>query len=208
MRRNFYSVQLVFTVSLILFSAFPLFAQTAPAAREGGLPLSIGAGMSSTDTDYINYTTASRPGYRMQGITVWADYALPSIRFVPRGFSLEAEGKTIRYGIPENYSRMREETALGGILYTWRHYRDFHPYVKGLMGVGSGDIQRTGYGNQDAQQTLMAYALGGGVEYRAFRHLWIRGEYELQTWLDLTNQTSMNPQGLTVGVMYNFRRLR
>jgi hypothetical protein len=53
--------------------------------------------------------------------------------------------------------------------------------------------------------------LGGGVELRAYRSLWVRADYEYQFWPDFFFKGAkpigqLNPQGFTVGVLYHFNR--
>ncbi len=51
----------------------------------------------------------------------------------------------------------------------------------------------------------MLFAAGGGLEYRIFRPIWVRADYEYQDWGTLLGNT-FNPQGITVGVAYEFSR--
>jgi opacity protein-like surface antigen len=197
MRRSFFLTFLLAVSASILFSAIPLVAQTTPAAREDGLPLVIGGGMADNNIDF-------GAGRRMEGIAVWAGWDLTGHKFVPRGLTLDVEGKTIRYGLPQGFSQMREETALGGVLYSWRHYKNFRPYAKGLMGIGSIDFPPyPNYGHD----TRMVKAMGGGIEYRAYRNVWIRADYEYQMWEQLFGTTNLTPNGFTMGASYDFKRL-
>jgi len=56
--------------------------------------------------------------------------------------------------------------------------------------------------------------IGGGIEVRAYRNVWVRGDFEYQFWPDFyKNKTpagSLTPQGATLGAVYDFsiRRLR
>ena len=52
---------------------------------------------------------------------------------------------------------------------------------------------------------LIVFAPGGGLEYRIFRPIWVRADYEYQDWGTLLGNT-LNPQGFTVGVAYEFSR--
>jgi hypothetical protein len=53
---------------------------------------------------------------------------------------------------------------------------------------------------------------GGGVEYRIMPRLWVRADYEYQSWPDFFKSTvpagRLNPQGFTVGAIYHFSRPR
>jgi len=94
-------------------------------------------------------------------------------------------------------------------MYEWHHYRNFRPYVKGLMGFGSiyfGECLALCSTTPYTHDTRTVYAPGGGVEYRAFRSIWVRGDWEYQFWPQLTGNTYLNPQGFTIGAVYDFSR--
>jgi hypothetical protein len=47
-------------------------------------------------------------------------------------------------------------------------------------------------------------AAGGGFEYRIYRPLWARVDYEYETWGKLFgNNDVLTPEGFTVGVSYD-----
>jgi opacity protein-like surface antigen len=186
----------LFMLVCALFAAGRLAAQTAPAASEGGLPLTIGAGLADDNIDF----GADR---RMAGIAVWVDWDLTGHKFVPKGLELEAEGRTIRFSKPQGFSQMREETFLGGVRYSWRHYPNFRPFAKGLMGIGSIDFPpyASGYGHD----TRTVKAIGGGIEYRVHNSIWLRAEYEYQMWPDIFGGGTLTPNGATIGATYHFR---
>jgi hypothetical protein len=48
---------------------------------------------------------------------------------------LEVEARDISLDRGDKPSNYREDTAGGGPMYTWRHYRNFRPYGKYLIGV-------------------------------------------------------------------------
>jgi opacity protein-like surface antigen len=53
------------------------------------------------------------------------------------------------------------------------------------------------------------YAPGGGVEYRLWRNIWARGDYEYQTWSVFpTPTTNLHPQGFTAGITYDLKHIR
>jgi opacity protein-like surface antigen len=91
----------------------------------------------------------------------------------------------------------------GGPIYIWRHFRNFHPYGKGIVSFGVIDfrIPNSTY-NYDSRTVLSA---GIGFEYRAYRNVWARADYEYQDWPHLFGQT-LDPQGFTVGASYHFSR--
>jgi opacity protein-like surface antigen len=182
---------------LFVIAAIPLSSQVAPAASAGSLPLVIGAGFSDFDLDY-------GLGRRMVGITAWADWGFDHLPGLLSGLGIEAEGHAIDFAKPSTLTPMREDTGLGGVIYTYRHYHNFHPYIKYMGGVGSIDFpdpQNTHY----QHDTFGVFAPGGGAEYRVWRHVWVRGEYEYQFWHHTFGSTDLTPQGFTIGATYDFR---
>ena len=100
---------------------------------------------------------------------------------------------------------MRHDTAEGGPTYTWRRLRKFQPYGKYLMGIGSIDFDPLpGAPPTYTHDTRTIYAPGGGAQYRVFKSLWVRGDYEYQFWPNLFGAHSLNPNGFTIGAMYDF----
>ncbi len=205
MRLNF--VIPILTVSLFA-AAVPAFSQVVPAASQGRtLPLSVGIGPSSYDVDWGHG--------RMFGGTIWVDYYPGKLPAILRGLGVEVEARDIsldRHEDPNqqypNWSEQantREDTASGGAIYTWRHYRNFHPYAKFLYGHGSIDFITglTHATSSYTHDTRSLMAAGGGFEHRVFRQVWARADYEYQAWQTLIGHT-LNPQGFTVGVAYDF----
>ena len=191
----------IFAVSFVtLFH--PAFSQTVPAATEGrSLPISVGAGVSNIDVDWGKS--------RMYGGTLWIGY-YP--RFMPRlldGLSVDVEARDVDYGrpaktVPTNY---RQDTATGGPMYTWRGLRDIQIYGKGLIGFGSIDFTLPGAPDYH-HETRTVFAPGGGLLLRAYRHVWVRADYEYQFWPDLLphdGARTTDPQGFTLGAVYDFR---
>jgi hypothetical protein len=181
--------------AFILFSGNPVSAQVAPAATEVGLPLMVGGGLADDNIDF-------GAGRRMEGISIWADWDLTGHKFVPKGLALEAEARTIRFGIPQGFSQMREETALGGFVYSWRRYPKLRPFAKGLAGIGSIDFPPYPRYGHDTRAILVP---GGGVDYRVYDRVWVRAEYEYQIWQKMFGNDSLTPNGFTIGASYNFR---
>ncbi len=194
----------VMLAALFLATASPFFAQVVPAVRQGGLPLSVGVGYSYFDLDWGSNSSGQR---RMGGLAAWVDFTVPYTPKVLRGLGLEVEGHAIDYFRPSDLTTMRQDTFGAGPIYTWRHYRKFHPYGKGLIGMGSIDFPQLR--NAPAwyrHDTRTVYAAGGGLEYQAYRHIWVRGDYEYQFWPKLFGPNALNPHGFTFGVAYDFRR--
>jgi hypothetical protein len=179
----------------ILSVAIPAFSQVAPEyERKGGLPIEVGAGGVSYDVDWGHG--------RMYGGAAWIDY-YP--RFMPsflRGLGIEGEVRDITLDEHTTQPNMRQDTGEGGPIYAWRHFRNFHPYAKYLIGDGSIDFW-TGPNSNYRHDTRILQAPGGGLEVRLWRAWWMRADYEYQTWPDFIGKT-LDPQGFTVGFAYDF----
>jgi len=189
-------LKLVLT-AILLTAGTPLLAQVAPAVKGGGLPIAIGAGFSDYYTDWTG---------RLGGAAVWIDWNLYSGPSFLRGFGLEAEGRDLNFLRSGGDPKLRQDTIGGGPIYTWRRFDRVHPYGKFLIGYGSMDF--TSGSPNYSHDTRTVYAPGGGVEYRVFQHIWVRGDYEYQFWTDFFHNHALNPQGFTAGVSYNFRSFR
>jgi len=193
-------IALVFAFSLA--SALPSFSQSQPAGEMSGiprLPILVGAGFSNFDLDYGG-------GRRMNGLEAWADYYFYHAPSLLRLTGIEVEGRDLNYGHPQGLSIMRQDTLQGGLVVTLYNRRKFRAYGKGLGGIGSINYPSpTG----KAHKTNLVYSLGGGVDYRATRSLWIRGDYESQWWPAIFSRgTALTPSGLSIGVSYNFRSIQ
>jgi opacity protein-like surface antigen len=198
-----------FEMSLALFflcSAFSAHAQVEPItkATEDETHFAIGAGFSG-------YSPDQGKGHLLGG-TLWMDYTPGWGPSLLRGISIEAQARDLNYGRSSSESpNLREEVAEGGAMYSWRGYRNFRPYGKFLVGYGNRNASgRTGYRFHDSRTITAA---GGGLEFRAAQHVWVRADYEYQFWPDMVfnNKTGkpraqIHPQGLTVGVLYHFNR--
>jgi opacity protein-like surface antigen len=184
-------------LALLAAAAVPALSQVVAEANEGGIPLSIGVGYSNFASDWSG---------RLAGPTLWIDwnpYGGPSFL---RGFGIEAEGRDLNYERTGGVGNLRQDTAEGGLLYTWRRHRNFHPYGKFLVGYGSIDftLHNDPYYHHDSRTLL---APGGGVEFRAWRNVWVRGDYEYQFWRDFFNHHALNPQGPTIGISYDIKHI-
>jgi opacity protein-like surface antigen len=128
-----------------------------------------------------------------------------------RGIGLEVEARDLNYGRSATQPPdLRDDVASGGVIYSWHRFRSIRPYGKFLMGYGNtdeGSLVSTVRWHDSRTVTSM----GGGVEYRAWRSVWVRADYEYQTWPDFFKHSNpaipqglLNPQGFTVGAMYHF----
>jgi opacity protein-like surface antigen len=175
--------------------SLPLLSQTAPSATEVGLPLAVGAGFSNYDVDWGHG--------RMDGTTLWMDYMLKPVPSLLHGIGIEAEARDISLNRGNQPSNFRLDTAGGGVIYKWPHYRNFHPYGKFIVNYGSIDFSGIPNFPNYKHDSRTIYAVGGGLEYRAFRHIWVRADYEYQAWPNLLSNT-LDPQGFTAGAAYDF----
>lgn len=176
--------------ALISLSTLPVFSQVAPAVRIGGLPLGVGGGFSSFDLDYGH-------GSRMIGASAWADYSLF------HGLGIEAAGTSIFADRPERISRMRQDTIKGGGIYKAHPFFGVRPYAKFLVGIGSIDFPSR-YPTY-THDTYLMYASGGGVEYKVWKTLFVRGDYEYEWWRQYQGPRDLNPNGFTIGATYYLR---
>jgi hypothetical protein len=184
--------------AVLISATSPLFSQVAPAASEHGpMPIAIGFAASDFSIDW-------GPGRRMEGMTAWVDWTgIPHLPRVLHGLGIDAEGRDINSGLPALVPRMRQDTALGGLSYTVRKFGKAQPYAKYLMGLGSIDFGPLPNAPRTyTHDTRAVSAPGAGLEFQAFRSLWVRADYEYQFWPHLFGPHSLNPNGFTFGAMY------
>jgi opacity protein-like surface antigen len=178
--------------SLFILSTLPVFAQVAPAAKVNGLPLSVGFGVSDYDLDYGHWG-------RMIGLNATVDYD------VFHGLGIEAEGTSIFLDKPAGLVRMKQDTIKGGAIYKYHPVFHIKPFVKGLVGLSSIDFPS--HNPLYTHDTYSMFALGGGAEYRVWKTLYIRGDYEYQWWPNFQGPRALNPNGFTIGGEYYLRGL-
>jgi opacity protein-like surface antigen len=197
-----------------LAAASPLASQTVYDAEKGKLGLSLGAGISNFDPDFAQGLPPGNEIHegwgqgRMSGTTVWADAGIPwGVRWL-RGFSIEAEYRTILEGGSTGQSNLRESNLAGGATYTWRRWDRVRPYGKYLFGYGEVSFAPVPEANGTAysQDSRGMNILGGGAEVRCTRHIWARAEYDYESWGQLLGP-HLQPQGFTVGAMYHLRSI-
>jgi opacity protein-like surface antigen len=185
-------------------------AQSEPTAKARGIPFAIGAGLSGYNADYEH-------GHLLGG-TLWVDYIPNQPPWFLRGFRLEVEARDLNYGRSATQpANLREDVVQGGLVYAWPHFLNFRPYAKLSEGYGNTDYESKTAGRHHDSRTIVSG--GGGVEYRAYRQLWVRADYEYQSWPNFFKHPKtattpalpsgrLNPQGFTVGVVYHFTRPR
>jgi hypothetical protein len=179
--------------SLFVLIAAHAVSQVVPSAEKRVIPFAVGGGFSSYLPD--------RGNGRMLGDTLWIDYRPVFLTRLLPGISIEAEAHGIDFNRSSSQPNVREDTFSGGVNYRWSRYRNFRPYGKFLLGYGSIDFLPAGSYGHD---TRTVTSTGGGVEYRVFHNVWVRADYEYQFWPDIFGHRVLNPQGVTVGAMYDF----
>jgi hypothetical protein len=177
---------------ILICASIPAFCQVDAAAERPGLPLSIGAGYSNFNSDWLD---------RIGGTTVWADWSFYRLPSHLNGLGIEAEGRDLRFHSPQAPPNLRYDTLGGGPIYKWRHFRNAYPYAKLFLGIGSIDFT---YGPGYSHDTRTVYAPGGGLEYHVWRAIWGRVDYEYQFWPDFIHHHTLNPSGFTIGASYDF----
>ena len=188
----------VFLAVLLVCASIPAFSQVEPAGRTGkGPPLSVGVAYSNYDTDWSG---------RLSGGVVWADWNFYQLPPLLDGFGLEIEGRDLNFDRTGADPKLRMDTLEGGVIYTTHFYRRFHPYAKFLFGDGSIDF--TSSDPHYSHDTREMYVPGGGADTRFYKSFWLRVNYEYQFWPNFFNHHAMNPNGLDIGVAYDFGRFR
>src|ERR1035441_1037789 len=94
-------LKLIF-VALFITAVFPTYSQVTPAARQGSVPIVVGAGFSDFSIDW-------GPGRRMEGISAWVDWYPNRLPAVLNGLGIEAAGHHINYGQPAGLPAMRQD---------------------------------------------------------------------------------------------------
>jgi opacity protein-like surface antigen len=189
-----------------LAASLPLFSQVVPAATGSGLPQwSFGAGFSDFNPDLGHG--------RLAGGTLWIDYTVKGLPRSLRGISIAIEGRDLSFDRSSTEAVLRVDTAGGGAIYKWPHFTNFRPYANVIVGLGNIDymVSKTEKYNQSRTVT----SIGGGLEFRALRSVWVRAGYEYQYWPNffITKVNSpygapLDPQGFTVGATYNIGHVR
>jgi hypothetical protein len=184
--------------AFFLTASIPAFSQVVPAATGSGssLPLVVGGGISDFDLDWGE-------GRRMAGFSAWVDWNFDRVPRVLRGIGIEAEGHDINLARPSSLTKLRQDTGLGGVTYHYRHFRNIDPYVKMMGGIGSIDFPSKN--PLYTHDTFNVYAPGGGLDYRVWRHVWARADYEYQFWHHTFGNNDLTPQGFTFGASYHFQ---
>jgi opacity protein-like surface antigen len=177
---------------LFLAAALPAFSQVVPSASQGGIPITVGLGFSNFYSDWSGY---------LSGATIWIDWDDLGVRKL-RGLGIEAEGRDLNYNRTGDQPKLRQDTGSGGLIYHWKHFERVQPDAKFLIGLGSIDWNNH-YNPYYTHDTRAVLSPGGGAEYRVWRNVWVRGDYEYQFWMHFYHDHAMNPEGFTAGVTYD-----
>ena len=128
----------------------------------------------------------------IQGLTFYGDFDFA------QHFGGEGE---IHYSI-RTPTDVSENTYLLGPRAILRH-KKFEVYAKALFGVGHFGLQQGSYSNPNTA-SYFTYALGGGVEFEASRHINVRlFDFEAQKWPGFATH-GLSPLVGTIGVAYVF----
>jgi opacity protein-like surface antigen len=187
---------------LFVCTVCSIHAQTVPAATESKRPLAVGAGFSGYNPDY-------KQGHLLGG-ALWLDYFPNQLPQILQGIGIEAEARDLSLGRSSSQpANLREDTAEGGLIYSWRHFHNVHPYGKFLMGYGNTDYESNTTANRYHDSRTITIA-GGGVDVKVLQSVWVRADYEYQFWPNFFKHPApipagqLNPEGFTVGVLYRF----
>jgi hypothetical protein len=189
---------------IFLFAVLPAFAQTLAPYQGRVLPLTIGFGPSGFEPDWYHG--------RMYGGTVWVDWYPTQFPAKLSGLGLEIEARDISLdkhldeaqADPQHsgQANTKEDTLGAGAIYNFRVTRNFHPYLKAIFSQGSIDfISNSPTYSHD---TRLVSAGGVGFQYRIFRPIWARVDYEYQFWTGRLLGDYLTPSGYTVGISYDF----
>lgn len=189
------SILVLVVVALFAAATCSVSSQSNPAGKQGGWPLIVGGGFSIFNMDFPQ--TPSAASY-MEGGTVWADWT--RIPFVPPKLGIEGEFRQISINPPSNLSNLRGKTFLVGPTCTWA-LPGLSVYVKGMGGYGSMDIPLAPY----THDSRTVWAAGAGVQYIVRNHIALRGDYEYQWWPNFLGQKTVDPNGFTLSLAYDFR---
>lgn len=188
-------------ILLLVLVVFPIHSQVRPSATgpQSGIPVVIGLGGA-------NYSLDWGPGHRMDGITAWVDYYPWGMPPKIHGLGAEVEGRDLNFNRPTGLPKMRQDTFLAGPIYSIPHFKAVKPYGKFLMGIGSIDFppNKSVYPYY-THDTYFMTAIGGGADFKIYGHFYARGDYEYQWWHHTWGPHDLNPNGVSFGVLYDFR---
>jgi hypothetical protein len=188
------------TVGLCLFAARTPGQVASAATSNIRIPLKLGVGFSDFRTSFGHGT--------VKGGTLWLDYLPNQVPRLLEGIGIEAEARDLSMNPSSTTPVSRIDEAQGGVIYSWNHLKDVHPYGKMLIGYGNVDRTMFGVKGHDSR-TITVY--GGGLEFRVLGNVRSRVDYEYQFWPDFwknsTPAESLTPSGFTFSVAYDLSNL-
>jgi hypothetical protein len=164
-----------------LSTALSLHGQVVPSAASGSFRLQAGGLGSVSQPDYAGEGIAQTSPNRLYGAGAFVDARLS------RWVQIEGEGRWLKFN---QYLGINESTYLIGPRVPICDFHNFMPYGKVLVGMGSGSFLS---GN------TFVVAYGGGVDYRLYRRLTARADFEYQQW---RVTPTLWPYGVSVGIAY------
>lgn len=182
-------IRRLLTVAALFLAPILAAAQSQYSAERAPLAFSLGASFSYFDAAY--------GGYKVMGAAAYANFSPVIWDHV----GVEGEGRWLTMNASHGFA---EYNYLAGPVYriTLTEHRKFHPYVKGLIGVGVVDFP-----NHLAYGRYFVIAPGGGVDY-TLNHRWrLRADYEYQIWPGASDipgfsSAAIKPNGVSVGFTY------
>ena len=190
-----------------LMASLPLFSQVMESAKGGGMQQwNIGTGFSYFNPDYGQFHLA--------GGTLWLDETPAMMPQFLRGLSLDFEARDLSLGRAPREPIIRVDTAGGGAIYRLTHFSKIRPYGKFTASLGNIDYMTSATHRFNQSRTVIG--MGGGVEIRAYRAVWVRADYEYQDWPNFwvtrasgyRTGAALDPAGFTLGAIYHFGRDR
>jgi hypothetical protein len=186
-----------------LISSLPLFSQVVPAATGSGLPKwSFGGGVSDFNPDFGRGHLA--------GGTLWIDYTLPGMPPLLRGICIQLTARDLSFDRSATEPVLRMDAAGGGAIYKWAGFSNFRPYAKVTAELANVDYLGLRNRHVRFNESRTDTSFGGGLEFRAYKSVWVRAEYEYQYlpnfFISRTNSAvgePLDPMGFTVGATYN-----
>lgn len=183
----------LFLAGIMLSTAVTAFPQAAPSATQSGIPLTVGFGYSNFYTDWSGYES---------GLTLWLDWDLNQMPRMLHGLGIEIEARDLDFSRTGDVPKLREYTAGGGAIYHYRRFKRIDPYGKFLISTGHIEFNNRP-GDFYTHDSRTDFAMGGGGDYRVWRNVSVRGDYEYQIWPHFLRDHAFNPKGFSIGASYD-----
>jgi hypothetical protein len=179
---------------LSLFGSLPRANSQAIPAAERPIQLEGGAGFSFASPDFggTSATGTSTLVPYIKGLTLFGD------AIYHRRFGLEAE---FHYDSVLTPRDIGENTYMIGPKISLIREDRMNLYVKALGGLGAFEYQKGDYATPHTD-TYGAFAIGGGIEFNASRHITVRAiDIEQQSWPGFS-PNGLKPFVTTFGIAY------